>query len=49
MPHRPVPRRVKLYRYREPILEIRVKSLEDNPRWRRNPFFIKIPKGFRRA
>lgn len=49
VPHRPVPRRVKLYRYREPILEIRVKSLEDHPRWRRDPFFIKVPKGFRRV
>lgn len=48
-PHRPVPRRVKLYRYREQILEIRVKSLEDNPQWRRDPFFIKVPKGFRKV
>jgi hypothetical protein len=46
---RPVPRRVKLFRYREPALEIRVKSLEDNPKWRRDPFFIKVPKGFRRV
>ena len=46
---RPIPRRVKLYRYREPILEIRVKGLEDNPHWRRNPFYIKVPKGFRRV
>jgi hypothetical protein len=46
---RPVPRRVKLYRYREQILEIRVKGLEDNPHWRRDPFFVKIPKSFRRV
>lgn len=46
---RPVPRRVRIFRYREQILEIRVKGLEDNPRWRRDPFFIKVPKGFRRV
>lgn len=45
----PVPRRVKLYRYQEQILEIRVKSLEYNPHWRRDPFFIKVPKGFRKV
>jgi hypothetical protein len=49
VPHRPVPHRVKLYRFREQILEIRVKSLEDNPHWRRDPFFIKVPKGFRKV
>jgi hypothetical protein len=43
---RPVPRRVRLYRYGEAVLEIRVKSVEDNPRWRRDPFFVKIPKDF---
>jgi len=46
---RPVPRRVRLYRFREEVLEIKVKSLEDNPHWRRDPFFIKVPKGFRRV
>ncbi|MDB5104018.1 MAG: hypothetical protein JWP91_1707 [Fibrobacteres bacterium] len=46
---RPVPRRVRLYRYREQVLEIRVKSLEDDPHWRRDPFFVKVPKGFRRV
>ena len=46
---RPVPRKVRLYRYREQVLEIRVKSLEDNPRWRRDPFFVKVPKGFRKV
>lgn len=45
---RPVPRKVRLYRYREQVLEIKVKTLEDHPKWRRDPFFIKIPKGFRR-
>jgi hypothetical protein len=45
---RPVPRKVRLYRFREQVLEIKVKTLEDDPKWRRNPFFIKIPKGFRR-
>ncbi|MEO7955853.1 MAG: hypothetical protein ABIW76_04110 [Fibrobacteria bacterium] len=46
---RPIPRRVKLYRYREQVLEIKVKTLEDNPHWRRDPFFIKVPKAFRKA
>ena len=46
---RPVPRKVRLYRYREPVLEIKVKSVEDDPNWRREPFSIKIPKGFRRV
>jgi hypothetical protein len=45
---RPTPRMVRFYRYREPLLEIKVKSLEDDPHWRRNPFAIKIPNGFRR-
>lgn len=45
---RPVPRKVRLSRFREQVLEIKVKTLEDDPKWRRNPFFIKIPKGFRR-
>jgi hypothetical protein len=46
---RAVPRKVKLFRYREQVLEIRVKTLEDNPHWRRDPFFVKVPKGFRKA
>lgn len=45
---RPVPGRIRIYRYRDPLLDIRVKSVEDNPRWHRNPFFIRIPKGFRK-
>ncbi|MDB5048874.1 MAG: hypothetical protein JWO30_1945, partial [Fibrobacteres bacterium] len=45
---RPVPRKVRLYRYGDAVLEIRVKSVEDNPHWRRDPFFVKIPKGFNR-
>ncbi|HKP94382.1 MAG TPA: hypothetical protein VJ385_01375 [Fibrobacteria bacterium] len=45
---RPVPRKVRLYRYREPLLEIKVESAEDNPHWRRDPFSIKVPKGFRK-
>lgn len=44
--NRPLPGKVRLYRYRDPVLEIKVKSVEDNPHWRRNPFFIKVPKGF---
>jgi hypothetical protein len=45
---RPVPKRVKVYSLGELGLEIRVGKVEDNPAWRRNPFFIKIPKGFER-
>ncbi|MEO7777158.1 MAG: hypothetical protein ABIY63_06480 [Fibrobacteria bacterium] len=45
---RPVPGKMRLYRYRDAVLEIKVKSLEVNPHWRRDPFFIKVPKGFSR-
>lgn len=43
---RPVPGKVRLYRYRDPVLEIKVKSVEDDPHWRRDPFTVKVPKGF---
>jgi hypothetical protein len=45
---RPVPGKVRIYRGREAILEIRVQNIEDNPHWKRNPFFLKVPKGFTR-
>jgi hypothetical protein len=45
---RPVPRKVRIYRGREAILEIRVQNVEDDPHWKRNPFFLKVPKGFQR-
>jgi hypothetical protein len=45
---RPVPRKVRIYRGRDAVLEIRVQSIEDNPHWKRNPFFLKVPKGFTR-
>lgn len=45
---RPVPTRIRIFSRTGPLLEIRVKSLEDNPHWRRNPFFLKVPAGFRK-
>ena len=48
-PARPVPRRVRLYRRGEPLLEIKVSLVEDNPAWKRDPFALRIPKGFRRV
>ena len=45
---RPMPRKVTLYSRIGLLLEIRVKSVEDNPHWRRNPFTVKVPKGFQR-
>lgn len=48
-PERPVPRRAKVFRYGEPLLEIKVSLVEDDPAWKRDPFVLRIPKGFRRA
>ena len=48
-PERPVPRDVRLFRYGEPVLEIKVGSVEDQPHWKRDPFVLRIPKGFRRV
>jgi hypothetical protein len=45
---RPVPRRTRLYSRAGVLLEIRVKGLEDNPHWRRDPFFVKVPAGFQK-
>lgn len=45
---RPLPKHVKVYAMGELALEIRVGKADDNPAWRRDPFFIKIPKGFQR-
>jgi hypothetical protein len=45
---RPVPRRVRFYRGGDPVLEIKVSSLEDDPAWKRDPFVLRIPPGFRR-
>jgi hypothetical protein len=46
---RPVPRHVRFYRDGEAVLEIKVSKLEDDPAWKRDPFFLRIPNGFRRA
>jgi hypothetical protein len=43
---RPLPRRVKVFGGKKPLLEIAVKDVEDNPAWKRDPFLLKIPKGF---
>jgi hypothetical protein len=48
-PERPVPRDVRLFRYGQPLLEIKIGSIEDEPRWKRDPFVLRIPKGFVRA
>jgi len=48
-PDRPVPRHVRFYRDGEPVLEIKVSSLEDDPAWKRDPFVLRIPNGFRRV
>jgi len=47
--NRPVPRRARLFSRSGLVLEIRVKSVEDDPHWRRDPFFIKVPKGFQKV
>ena len=46
---RPVPGKARLYRYGEPVLEIKVSSVEDLPAWRRDPFVLRIPKGYKRV
>jgi murein L,D-transpeptidase YcbB/YkuD len=38
-------RRVVVLRKNNPLMQIKVKSIEDNPSWRKPPFFIKVPKG----
>ncbi len=45
---RPVPRRTRLYSRAGLLLEIRVKDVEDNPHWRRDPFYVKVPVGFQK-
>lgn len=45
---RPLPRRVKVFSGSKPLLDIAVKEVEDNPAWKRDPFLLKIPKGFMR-
>ncbi len=42
----PIPEKTSIYSRQGLLLEIKVKSLERNPHWRKNPFFIKIPKTF---
>ena len=48
-PGRPVPRHVRFYRDGEAVLEIKVSTVEDNPAWKRDPFVLRIPNGFRRV
>ncbi len=47
MKGRPLPNRARLLREGKPVLAIEVKSVRDNPTWRRSPFFIRIPDSFR--
>lgn len=48
-PGRPVPRQVRFFRDGEPVLEIQVSTVEDDPAWKRDPFVLRIPNGFRRV
>lgn len=48
-PDRPVPRHVRFFRDGEPVLEIKVSTVEDDPAWKRDPFVLRIPGGFRRV
>lgn len=43
-----LPRKVGIFGREGQLLEIRVRKVEAEPRWRRDPFFIKVPKDFRR-
>lgn len=43
---RPVPGRTRVFAGERPLLEIVVEDLEDRPAWSRDPFRLKIPKGF---
>lgn len=45
---RPVPKRIRVFAGTRPLLEIGVGAVEDGPKWKRNPFQIRIPKGFSR-
>ncbi len=45
---RPVPRKTRLFSRTGLLLEIRVKDVEDNPHWRRDPFYVKVPAGFQK-
>lgn len=45
---RPVPKRIRVFAGKRPLLEIGVGTVEDGPKWKRNPFQIRIPKGFSR-
>ncbi|MFC1586000.1 hypothetical protein ACFL5V_10670 [Fibrobacterota bacterium] len=47
---RPLAGNIKIYQYNqlkydELLLEMKVKTLEDNPSWNKSPFFIKVPRG----
>ena len=40
---RPLPRQARISARGATLLDIRVKSLEDNPHWKRDPFVLKVP------
>ncbi len=44
---RPIPRRASLWREGKKVLDIEVKDVRYNPKWKRTPFFLKIPDSFR--
>jgi hypothetical protein len=45
---RPLPGRVRVFSGDRPVLDISVDRVDDHPKWRRNPFQLRIPKGFKR-
>jgi hypothetical protein len=45
---RPMPRRVRVFSEGRPMLDIAVDQVDDHPRWKRDPFRVRIPKGFKR-
>jgi hypothetical protein len=45
---RPMPRRVRVFSEGRPVLDIAVDHVDDHPRWKRDPFRVRIPKGFKR-
>ena len=41
-----LPRRVKIFSRGKPLLDLGLGGVEDNPAWKRDPFRVRIPKGF---
>ncbi len=41
-----LPRRVKVFSRGKPLLDLGIGAVQDNPAWKRDPFRVRIPKGF---